>query len=166
MAAQDWIDNPINTTPKVPSDAGGSILTHQSKTKEQPKEQPKGIPEWARSAGNQYMKWFKGHKDNDMCKKMLNMMTKPAHHHGTELKATLDREIALIKAIQQFNGIREIEKKQKIGWSEEDFTVWLFLEFEGKVKMYRNKWFNVLILLGPLVFVRVINLFMSGLLSL
>jgi hypothetical protein len=149
MTTQDWFDNPI-PGPKVPSDAGGPIRTHKSK------EPTKRIPEWARSAGNEYGKWFKGHKDKDMCEKMLKMMTKP---HGTELKATLDREINLIKAIQQFNGIQQMEKK--IGWNEADFTVWLFLEFKGKVKKYRNKRFNVL-MLGPLEFVRTRALFMSG----
>jgi hypothetical protein len=139
------IDDKIKPKAKVPSEA----RRVPSRTE--------GPPRWAKLAGTKYMDWFKRHTDKDMCKNMLNMMTKPAHHHA------LDREIDLIKAIQQFNGIKRVEN-EKMGWNEADFTVWLFLEFEGKVKKYPNKWFNVLIL-GPLEFVRVRILFMSELLS-
>jgi hypothetical protein len=126
---------------KVAPKAQGSSRTDPPKPKEQPKgppklkEQPKG-PKWARSAGRKYMDWFTRHNDDHMRKEMLNMMTTPAQDKGAESETTLDREIDLIKAIQKFSGIERIEDKDKMGWNDKDFTVWLFLEFEGKVKKY------------------------------
>ena len=67
-----------------------------------------------------------------MLDKITDMMS-PSN--GME-RSKLQRHVDLIKAIRGVPGSEYMENERKLGWSKEEFEVWLFLLWRGKYEGY------------------------------